>query len=328
MPLQFLDANNDPTPLREWADDLIKIGKKSWRHQKAGSRIVIGLSLPTINYSSSLIAYGAVKEALKSDLSDGNKSNLSFDALCEMIGASVSFKDIAKSKKGQKIVLRKGIISGTETFQGRPRLDVKFKVTKKMVQTKAFYPETTGELSLINEEITDDDLKGKGTTLGKSDRRLFVSGLLNTNQLNQLYSISKTGIWIVDNKRRFKDEVEGESFSIRDEHGCLGEIIRPDFISQYENSSKASFISSTNNNTLKDVEEEPSIAILAGARAIVRNLIDPKAKCTIAIIDRNESNCREAEEVLNNQFQSRSDDFSIQDLSEINHLSRTIAFKY
>jgi|GEM_PF-4241390 len=328
MGLQFLDANNNPTTLPEWADDLIKIGIKSWHSRETGSQIVIGLSLPTIDYASSLVAFGAVKEAIKSDISTGDKSGLSFEALCGMLGASVEFKHIVKGRRGPKIVSCKGILDSVDEYMGRQRLEVRFRVTKSMIETKAFHAEDVGDISLIAEHITDAELTGGGTILGRANSRLFVSGLLNSKELNQLYSVSRTGILLVENKRRFSEEILACSFASGNEKGCLGEIVRPDCIYQYEHSAKASFFSSASKITLQNIATQPIIAILGGSRAVIRNLKHSKAQCTIALLDRNESNCSEAEEMLNNQFKSRVGDFEIDGVSANNHLTRMIAFKY
>ena len=312
--------NDGYTDLPGWAGGLIEIGKQSWLSRSEGRQTIIAVSLPSIAHASALVSFGAVQEAVKSDLGAANLE-LSFEDLKGKVGASVEFKEVGTGKN-KKIISRKGVISGVDEWRGQERLMVKYQHTADKVFEKAFYPDEIHSLSILEEQVTENDLQGRGTLLGRASNIPFLSSLLSPMELNELYTPSPAGIRVVDNKSRFKDEVESMDYATEGGDGCLSEIIRPCFLGKYANSSKIDFQSSVKRSEITDKD---NVLVLAGAKPITRYIRNKNAGCIVAVLDRTESDNGVAETELNSEFSNRIESLEMGGIIEHNNI-RVMAF--
>lgn len=272
-------------------------------------RHFLALSLPSLNYASSLVCLGAILEAVKSCDEDDTSDDDLVDFYDRYSGKDCTF---TLDRNGEVFECQ-GMIEGKEVLQED---DKRLKVLIRKTRRGSLY-EFLDEVDLSTLRLVDSDLpiRPRKRRRNRISNSRFISALLDNRSKDLLHKNFDSGIAVMDIKKRFLANSEEEIFfgnSDEGAKGCLADIVNPNCLYKYRHSKITSFYCPTRKDGLVPDKEKPwELVILSGSRPVIRNFGTINSRCTVALLDRTERNNSSAEEHVLEQFYSRTNSVDI-----------------
>lgn len=283
----------------DWFHNLFDLGnifsQEIIRHNI--SKSLLSLSLPKLNFSSTVILLGIIKNIMSSETQDNviskdNITNIEYGSFVKI-----------KNKDDQTIIgkflgLRTDKINGTE---------IKFMKISIGKGTEQLVPinQALERISLI--EDSQENLKiGKKGKIGEGLRDVgsLHKYYLNSIEQNHLNKFFQNRFLIIGEKNKIKNEVLTKFFFNNDSYGYLSDLLRINEL-RSTNSSFILELISNRNKTQKNFNKYEYI-ILEGSNAIRNNLEITNMANVICLISPQETNYLDTVNLLNDFYQRHS----------------------
>ena len=191
-----------------WASSLVNLGK--WGIQSPDpQRHFIALSLPSLNYASSLVCLGAILKAVKSFDEDENENHDDED-LVEFYNRYVGKDCTFTLDRNGEVFECQGKIEGKEVLsEDDKRLKVLIRKTK-LASLYEFLDE--GDLSTLRLVDSNQPIRPRKRRRNRISNSKFISTLLDSRSKDLLHKNFDSGIAVMDIKKRFLTNSEDEIF--------------------------------------------------------------------------------------------------------------------
>lgn len=275
--------------------------------ETADRKLTVALCLPRVDYAGVFLGLGIMKAHCTSGNSDSEQERLK-----QLIGKWVSFEGPRKTVVG---ILEHCEDSKEFSIREYSRIPKEESMTEEAWRnfqppkvTKAWTVLMPTQYSKVHPTgRTFNEERRVGTNqvesvVSQNHSLSTLSKLLGVNFAEAYSETTKTPFCIIGNKSRIQNELSEPTFE--NDSTCLAEILRPQCLPKYGDSSCCNILSARAFST----DGSPSVVIAEGSRNLADTLVSSRSSNRIILLGRNSPAYEESVESLMDEFSIRKNE--------------------